>query len=188
MKTLIVHPEDQTTVFLNPIYARIPNQTCLQANSSKEEVLDMIQTHDRVLMMGHGSPYGLLAMDKFTNRNYKWPLYVIDEHAVSLLRAKKDSLFIWCHADQYVREFQLSGFFCGMFVSSVEEAITYELTGVTQNQVDESNDCFAEQVSLAVHLPIRELWQQVKEGYGQLAESGNPVAQYNHERLYYHCN
>jgi hypothetical protein len=42
MKTLIVHPEDQTTVFLNPIYARIPNQTCLQANSSKEEVLDMI--------------------------------------------------------------------------------------------------------------------------------------------------
>ena len=188
MKTLIIHPEDSTTTFLDPIYAGIPNQTRIQGGYSKEEVLDLIQAHDRVLMMGHGTPLGLLSMNKFTIQNSGWPSYIIDEQAVELLQAKKDSLFIWCHADQYVREFGLSGFFTGMFVSEVGEAIAYGLPRVSQKEVDESNAYFAAIVSQYLHLPIPELYQQVKASYGQLAQAGNPVAQYNHERLYFNTN
>jgi hypothetical protein len=72
-----------------------------------------------------------------------------------------------------------------MFVSEVGEAIAYGLPGVSQKEVDESNACFAEVVSQCLHLPIPALWKQVRLGYGQLAQAGNPVAQYNHERLYY---
>jgi len=185
MNTVIIHPEDSTTTFLDPIYAGIPNQTRIQGGYSKEEVLDLIQAHDRVLMMGHGTPLGLLSMNKFPIQNSGWPSYIIDEQAVGLLQAKNDSLFIWCHADQYVREFGLSGFFTGMFVSEVGEAIAYGLPKVSQKEVDESNDYFAAIVSQYLHLPIPELYQQVKASYGQLAQAGNPVAQYNHERLYY---
>ena len=188
MNTLIIHPEDPTTTFLDFIYAGIPNQTRIQGNRSKEEVLDLIQAHDRVLMMGHGSPLGLMSMNKFSIQNFGWPTYIIDEKAVGLLRAKNDSLFIWCHADQYVNEFGLKGFFTGMFVSEVGEAIIYGLPKVSQEQVDESNACFAQVVSQCLRLPIPELWQQVRLGYGQLAQAGNPVAQYNHERLCYSPN
>jgi len=188
MNTLIIHPEDQTTTFLNPIYAGIANQTHIQGNRSKEEVLDLIQTHDRVLMMGHGTSLGLLSMGKFEVKSFGWPSYIIDEQAVELLQTKNDSLFIWCHADQYVNEFGLKGFFTGMFVSEVGEAIAYGLPGVSQMEVDESNACFAEVVSHYLHLPIPALWQQVRIGYGQLAQVGNPVAQYNLERLYYTPN
>ena len=72
-----------------------------------------------------------------------------------------------------------------MFVSEVGEAIAYGLPKVSQKEVDESNDYFAAIVSQYLHLPIPELYQQVKASYGQLAQAGNPVAQYNHERLYY---
>jgi hypothetical protein len=188
MNTLIIHPEDPTTTFLDPIYAGIPNQTRIQGNRSKEEVLGLIQGHDRVLMMGHGTSLGLLSMGKFQVNSFGWPTYIIDEKAVELLQAKKDSLFIWCHADQYVSEFDLAGFFTGMFVSEVGEAITYGLPKVSQVQVDESNACFAEVVSQCLHLPIPKLWEQVRLSYGQLAQAGNPVAQYNHERLYYTPN
>ena len=188
MKTLIIHPEDSTTTFLNSIYAGIPNQTRIQGNRSKEEVLDLIQAHDRVLMMGHGTSLGLLSMGKFQVRSCGWSGYIIDEKAVELLHAKKDSLFIWCHADQFVHEFGLKGFFTGMFVSEVGEAVTYGIAGVSQEQVDESNARFAEVVSQCIQLPIPALWQQVRLGYGQLAQAGNPVAQYNHERLYYTPN
>lgn len=186
MKTLIIHPEDSTTTFLDPIYAGIPNQTRIQGNRSKEEVLDLIQAHDRVLMMGHGSPLGLLSMNKFTIRNFGWSSYIIDKKAVQLLQAKKDSLFIWCNADQFVREYGLSGFFTGMFVSEVGEAITCGLEEVSQEQVDESNAHFVKVVSQNLHLPIPQLWQQVSLHYGKLAQAGNFVAQYNHERLYHY--
>ncbi len=185
MNTVIIHPEDPSTTFLDPIYANIPNQTRIQGNRSKEEVLDLIQAHDRVLMMGHGTSLGLLSMGKFQVKSFGWPSYIIDEQAVELLQAKNDSLFIWCHADQYVREFGLKGFFTGMFVSEVGEAIAYGLPKVSQKEVDESNDYFAALVSQYLHLPIPELYRQVKASYGQLAQAGNPVAQYNHERLYY---
>ena len=185
MKTLIIHPEDPTTTFLDPIYTDIPNQTRVQGNSSKEEVLDLIRAHDRVLMMGHGSPLGLLSMGKFAIQNFGWSSYIIDEKAVRLLKAKKESLFIWCHADKYANEFDLSGFLTGMFISEVGEAEAHGLPGVSQEEVDLSNRVFSQEVAKAIHLPAAALCQQVKERYGELAAAGNPIAAYNCERLYF---
>jgi len=186
MKTLIIHPEDPTTTFLDPIYAGIPNQTRVQGNCSKEEVLDLIQAHDRVLMMGHGSPLGLMSMNKFTIQNFGWSSYIIDEKAVRLLKAKKESLFIWCHADSFLEYHKgLPGFYTGMFISEVGEAEQYGVHGVSQEEVDESNHLFSREVEKAIHLPAAELCRQVKKGYGQLAAAGNPIAAYNCERLYF---
>ena len=189
MKTLIIHPEDPSTTFLNPIYADIPNKTLVQSNSSKSKIYYLIAEHDRILMMGHGCHDGLLAVGKFEYevRDLFSPYHcVVDREAVDLLSTKKDSLFIWCHADVFLQENPgPRGFYTGMFISEVREAEAYGIHGVSQEVVDESNRLFSQEVAKAIHLPAAELCWQVKKGYGQLASAGNPIASYNCDRLYY---
>ena len=99
MSTLIIHPEDSTTTFLTPIYSGIKEKTVITGGVTKNELIREIEAHDRIMMMGHGSPSGLLSMRKFKNH---FGLYIIDEEMVPLLSGKKDSIFIWCYADRFV--------------------------------------------------------------------------------------
>lgn len=55
-KTLIIHPSDPSTSFLNVVYESIPNKTVITGGITKSEVQQLIREHDRVMMMGHGSP------------------------------------------------------------------------------------------------------------------------------------
>ena len=57
MSTLIIHPDDSSTTFLERVYAPIEDKTVITGGYSKREVSQMIQEHDRVMMMGHGSPW-----------------------------------------------------------------------------------------------------------------------------------
>ena len=56
MKTLVIHPNDRSTWFLENVYKNIENLTLVTGNVSRNEVKSMIRDHDRVMMMGHGSP------------------------------------------------------------------------------------------------------------------------------------
>lgn len=58
MKNLIIHPEDPTTTFLSPIYANLKNKTVIKGGITKSELRELIDSHDRVLMLGHGSTFG----------------------------------------------------------------------------------------------------------------------------------
>jgi len=57
MRTLFVHPEDHTTEFLITIYANLNKKTVIKGGVSKYELRELIEAHDMVLMLGHGSPY-----------------------------------------------------------------------------------------------------------------------------------
>ena len=65
MKTLIVHPEDDTTKFLTGIYRTLVNKTVTTGGITKTELLKNIDNHDRVNILGHGSPMGLLSVNQF---------------------------------------------------------------------------------------------------------------------------
>jgi hypothetical protein len=65
MKTLIIHSKDPTTGFLSQIYAPLNCKTVVQGGITKSELRTLIESHDRVLMFGHGSPYGLLSVGQF---------------------------------------------------------------------------------------------------------------------------
>ena len=39
------------------------------------------------------------------------------------LKKKDNSVFIWCNADQFVNRYNLKGFYTGMFISEVMEAV-----------------------------------------------------------------
>ena len=62
MKSLIIHPEDPTTDFLIPIYERLKNKTIIKGGVSKSELQELIESHDRVLMLGHGSPLWVIKL------------------------------------------------------------------------------------------------------------------------------
>lgn len=115
MKTLIIHPEDQTTDFLMPIYANIQDKTVVQGGVSKTELRELIEIPDRVIMLGHGAPYGLLNPGRFSGAG----LFIVDGSMVSLLKSMGNNIYVWCYEDKFLTSYKLSGLCSGMFVSEV---------------------------------------------------------------------
>jgi hypothetical protein len=179
MKTLIIHPKDRSTQFLDIVYKNIPNKTIITGGVTKEELKKLIEEHDRVMMCGHGAPVGLFSVGQFPNSGG----LIIDHTMIDILSKKDNSIFIWCNADQFVNRYQLKGFYSGMFISEVGEAYYCGLPGTKQGVVDESNFGFCELLSECINEPQEVMYDTIIEKYGKIAEE-NPVALYNHNRLY----
>jgi len=179
MKNLIVHPEDSTTIFLSQIYAPLSNKTVIKGGISKSELRKLIESHDRVLMLGHGSPWGLLNTGQFPYADS----YIVDYSMVSPLKDKTNSLFIWCHADQFVKRHGLFGLYSAMFISEVGEGLYFGFDDVDWNMIVQSNDSFASIVSKYLNEPMEILYQKLLIEYGRTA-SANPIARFNLDRLY----
>lgn len=179
MQTLIIHPKDDTTTFLELIYSTIPQKTVITGGVSKEHLKGLIQSHDRIMMLGHGSPNGLLSAGRFLQTNG----YIIDQDMVELLKKKPENVFIWCDADQFVYRYSLHGFFSGMFISDVLEAYVCGLPDISQEMVNESNLVFGEIFSKFVNEDTNTIYTNVLKEYTKLAEK-NPVASYNCKRLF----
>lgn len=179
-KTLIIHPEDPSTNFLDVVYNPIINKTVIRKDYSKRDVIDLIKEHDRVMMMGHGSPSGLFSIGQFSHSNG----FIIDGTMVDYLQEKDDNVFIWCNADQFVNRYRLRGFYSGMFISEVVEAYYCGLPGTPQEVVDESNFGFCNIISKYINETKDVIYENVKKEYGMIADS-NPVAKYNNQRLFY---
>ena len=134
MKTLVIHPDDPTTYFLTDIYSDTSikqDWTIINTNVPNKVLRKHIEEHDRIIMLGHGTPDGLLGYGK----------YVIDFEYVSLLK-EKECVCIWCNADQFVEKHNIKGFYTGMIISEVYEA---KFCGVeaTSREVFDSNILFA---------------------------------------------
>lgn len=179
MKTLIIHPKDKSTDFLKPIYAGIPDQTVITGGTTRKELHELIKSHDRIMMMGHGFPGGLFSVGQFPASGV-----IVGPDEVEYLQGK-ENIFIWCNADQFVKRYKLKGFSTGMFISEVSESWFCGLRNIEQSEVDESNDTFAQFMSEGLNegLGARDLKETIKDRYGVLADI-NAVAAYNNERIY----
>lgn len=180
MKTLIIHPKDPSTSFLSIVYENIPDKTIITGDVSKRQLADLIDRHERVMMMGHGSPDGLFSVGQFRNI---WNGLIIDESLVWLLNEKNNNVFIWCNADKFVNKYGLKGFYSGMFISEVREATYCGVFGTDQELVDESNFGFCNILSKHIIHQKETIYENVMKEYGVIAET-NPVAFYNHNRLF----
>ena len=179
MKTLIIHPADPSTSFLDIVYESVQDKTLITCGVSKGDLIRLINEHDRVMMMGHGSPAGLFAVGQFKNVG----AYIIDQSMIPYLKQKHNNVYIWCNADKFVDVFGLKGFYSGMFISEVGEANYCGLPGMSQEIVDESNYGFCNIVAKYINEDKELIHENVKKEYGMIAES-NPVALYNNNRLY----
>lgn len=174
-KTLIIHPKDSSTDFLKPIYEDIPYKTVISGGLTRLHVLSEIKSHDRIIMMGHGSPIGLFGI------NFDCT-YIIDELAAEFLRGK-ENYFIWCYASDFVKKNKLNGFSTGMFISETSEA-NYHNVKASKIDVDHSNQVFASLMRENIMKEQTETYKNVSESYDTYATFyNNSVAKYNHERL-----
>lgn len=187
-KTLVIHPKDRTTDFLRPIYDDLTYKTIVTSGLELEEYERELNSHERIFAMGHGSPSGLFGMGLLKSSKVKGRRGAICADDIDILKGK-DNVYIWCNADEFVNRNNLSGFYTGMFISEVGEArcmgVGNNLSAMElQDLVDISNDTFAEMVGAFAEKSSKEIYTNVKELYGLLAED-NIVARYNHARLYY---
>jgi len=166
MKTLVIHPFDLTTSFLVPIYDG-RGWTVIDVNPSTKLLKESIKSHDRIVMLGHGGPRGLLGFNR----------EVINSELVYLLR-EKECVCIWCYADEFVKKYKLnSTLYTGMMISEYEEAIMYAIQP-KDNQIFESNTLFSNAVRKAIFTdePLK-----IMQEYNI---PGNPIVEFNKQLIY----
>lgn len=167
MNTLAIHPEDKTTEFLAEIYSDKSWTVIVDSNISKKALKEAIKSHERIIMLGHGTKYGLLGYRRL----------VIDSSWVYLLR-EKTCVCIWCNADQFVNKYGFNGFYTGMIISEIEEAQEYGIP-ITEEELVHSNKLFAEAVRQSID--SEDIVQNIKNIY----VGSSPVINFNRSRIYF---
>ena len=133
-------------------------------------------------MLGHGTPMGLLSVGQFDER-----FFVIDNSFSDLLSEKRNNIFIWCHASEFMAYNQLCGFGTGMFISELGEANYFGFGDVDWDIIEESNSRFSSIMSKYINDPLDVLYENVIHEYGKLAET-NLTAKFNVQRLFLNFN
>ena len=141
MKTLVIHPNDVTTGFLEQIYEGKDWTVISDPHYSKSMLRKDIKEHDRIVMLGHGTQYGLWAGNRF----------IIDSSFVHFLR-EKEIVAIWCNAHEFVEKYDLKGFYTGMIISEELEAVM-EHVEATEKEVLQSNILFSDAITEAIDKP-----------------------------------
>lgn len=173
MKILVIHPFDPSTEFLREIYANISATVVRTMPKSKSHLRKMMQDHDRIIGLGHGSPQGL-----FGWYGARWEGYAIGREDVDVLKGK-DNVYVWCHANQFVLEHNLQGFSSGMFISEVSEAKMYNIT-VPRSVVEVSNYAFAFTLGRVVDRPSQQIFESVTKEY---LDESDSVITFNNKRM-----
>ena len=136
--------------------------------------------YDRIIMMGHGTPSGLLNVGSFYKNELMSQLYVIDNFFADLLQTK-ETISIWCHSDQFARQYKLPGFHTGMIISEVSEA-QYAL-GKTPLNAEETLDnmnLFADVVGKHIDNPnLLEMQKLIRKEYNR----DDPVSVFNRKNI-----
>ena len=172
MKTLVIHPKDPSTDVLSIIYKDKKDWKIINHYTSHVMLKGLIKEHDRVIMMGHGTPYGLLGYNGF----------VIDSSFVYLLREKKENVYIWCNSDEFVKKYNLKGFYTGMIISEEMEA---DYCNVKYNKGDVENSIilFSESIRDSIDNPSQLMCENVIRDYN--TDNNSDVLNYNRSRIYY---
>jgi len=171
MKTLVIHPKDYSTDFLKPIYEG-KGYDIIDFYQSPKKLKEQMRNYDKIMMMGHGTSSGLLNVFPKVMANY-----IIDASFVDILK-DKECVYIWCNADNFVRKYNLKGFYTGMIISEMNEAFFYSIkTNIFE--ITESNKLFASCVKTA--LESEDPVKLMKESY---ISDKNPVIMYNSENIY----
>ena len=172
-KILVIHPQDSTTDFLKVIYQDIRNCKILsnEVDLRKSNVKKNIKESEFVIMLGHGTEWGLINPHNQT--------LCIDSGIVDLLRTKL-CISIWCNANLFVEKYGLIGLYSGMIISDYAEA-QYESVTATYQEIDESNIRFAN--AIKSFADKGSTLSNIKKLYS--TENLNRVIDYNIERIFF---
>lgn len=144
--------------------------TAISQALEKSFMRAQISQSDRVICMGHGLPQGLLGHGQL----------VIDEQEAGIFRRQPHNIYIWCNADCFLRQHNLKGFCTGMFISDLMEAFIFNVDATSQ-QIEQSNNLFADIIGDSLELSCREIKDRILEQY---RIEGNKVVEYNRRNIF----
>lgn len=142
--TLVIHCLDNTTNMLSQIYEGKNWDVLRDGNIDKEEFHQLLESHDKIICLGHGTPSGLI--------NVQGRGYIIGDGEAKYLKGKKLFL-IWCHASSFAIRHGLHGFITGNMPSDAWEARSVGFN-VTQKYMNDNitfwSKCCAKYVNQAL--------------------------------------
>ena len=65
-KVLVIHPDDRSTDMLKAVYEGKGYDVINDPSISDDEIVEQIKSHDRIIMLGHGTPCGLISWNRAT--------------------------------------------------------------------------------------------------------------------------
>lgn len=157
---------------LSIIYRNKPNWTICRDNGiNKNALIKLIQNHDRIIMLGHGTPLGLIN----SARND----HLIDDSYADLLRTK-ECVSVWCYSDQYFRRNNIKGFHTGMIISEVaEEAYILGEIPLEVNEIYSNMVKFSKIVEECIDKSPEEMKQYILKNY----LGNDPVTLFNRKNI-----
>ena len=183
---LLIHPDDRTTDFLKPTYSDL-DATVLTKPDEFFNLAETMKRHNRIIMMGHGSPSGLFmpkvegVEEDENGKLFEYTDYSINDTYADILREKR-TVCVWCNADRYVVPNDLHGFYTGMAISELCEADYCDVKGCNPKQLEESNTKFTMGLKESLKVDGPKSVTVFKEIYNN---PENPIMVYNRKRLYY---
>ena len=173
----IIHANDPTTKFLSQLYeTREDVSAHIDESSTNAHVRNAIRRDSTIMMLGHGNEHGLFSKP---NKKGKYDRLLVTDRHVQFLRGKT-CIGIWCHADQFAKNYGLHGLFSGMIISEMQEAIDWNIH-TTQEEMEKFasrlRDCIAQYGLQDTPLKMKEL-DDVK----------SELTTFNYSRLYYFEN
>ena len=132
-KVLVIHPDDRSTDMLKAVYEGKGYDVISDPRISDEEVVEQIKSHDKIIMLGHGTPYGLISWNRTTGE----VRYVINDSLAEILKTK-ETYSMWCHSDAFFERHDMKGFHSGMIISEEMEALMYGIVGYSDEDIAES--------------------------------------------------
>lgn len=167
LKTLVIHPYDETTLFLKTIYQN-KGWDVIDFFVDVIELESNMEIYDRIIAMAHGNKLGLLCGND---------ILITDYHSNVLSR--KNITLVWCNADLYAENNDLKpNLVTGMIVSEVSEAHFYGLP-TEEELINESNTLFAQALEQFIEYPYPA--DLIKSVY---KSDTNPIIKFNHQRIF----
>lgn len=172
---LVIHiiSTEDTRSFSN-IYQGLETKVLINPSSSEAKKA-IIDEKDIIILIGHGTEYGLL--------NSRLDGYFIDSGWVNLLR-DKTIIGIWCYAGNFADRYGLKGFFTSNFISNVDELLECGFNNFKHSDtiIEHENVHFSNKINfyLRTNVPMDEWVNDLQENASIM-----PFVQYNYEALLY---
>lgn len=174
-KVLVIHPDDRSTDMLKAVYEGKGYDVISDPRITDEEVVEQIKSHDNIIMLGHGTPYGLISWNRTTGE----VRYVINDSHAELLKTK-ETYSMWCHSDAFFERHDMKGFHSGMIISEEMEALMYGIVGYSDEDIAES----MMPLMYAMHDTIEmEDLQEMKRIILERYNANDPVTWFNRRNI-----
>ena len=106
----------------------------------------------------------------------------VNETFVPLFKDQPNNIYIWCNADQYVKDHKLSAFCTGMFISEPQEAYVFGI-GATPEQLTYSNRLFSRLVNQGIKTGLSN-WRLAEHVLTHYNDPTNSAIEYNRQRIF----